>query len=234
MTTAGIDVSGYQGTIDWGHVSTDYAFAYIKATEGEHVTDSHFERNADGCALAGMISGAYHFFRPTVDATLQAERFLKAIENRTSLPPALDVEVWDGVEPEKLLTEVLKWIDIVGHTTGVTPVLYTSPSFWARMPKSPIATSIPALLWVAHWGVTTPDVPSPSWDRWTFWQNSAKGHVQGIEGDVDLDVYNGSLDELRRYLTGRSDTIPVEGNVTPNPGDDTGETGRGNRGEETT
>lgn len=190
----GIDVSHWQGAIDWPRVADDgVAFAFIKATEGGDYVDPAFAANWAGAAQAGVMRGAYHFYRPQTDAAAQAEHFLRTVQLRAGdLPPVLDVEVTDGRSASAIAAGVRTWLETVERATGRRPIVYTRAGFWNQVGGGFGAYP----LWVAHYGVASPAIPA-DWARWTFWQHSDTGRVAGIGGDVDLDWFTGGWEELR-------------------------------------
>ena len=98
----GIDVSHFQGEVDWQAVA-GVRFAFIKATEGLADIDPRFRQNWQDSRAAGLLRGAYHFLHPNLDARQQAAHFLSVVNlDDDALPPALDVEVTDGVDPASL------------------------------------------------------------------------------------------------------------------------------------
>ncbi|HEX9101628.1 MAG TPA: GH25 family lysozyme [Polyangia bacterium] len=200
----GMDVSHYDGTIDWAQAkASGIDFAFIKATENTSFVDPDFATNWKAAGAAGVIRGAYHFFRPEVDAVAQADFFVATagVPARGDLPLALDLEVTDGIAGATVATGARQFLARVQATTGRVPVIYTSASFWMTM-GSPAATGFSdAALWVANWTTGCPALP-PAWSRWTFWQNTATGTVPGIAGtaNVDLDQFNGSLAALQGYV----------------------------------
>lgn len=109
----GIDVSHFQGGIDWQAVAGDgVRFCFIKATEGVGDVDPMFHRNWTGAKAAGVLRGAYHFFHPNLDARQQAEHFLSVVTiEEGTLPPALDVEVTDGVDVQDLQSGIRAWVE---------------------------------------------------------------------------------------------------------------------------
>jgi len=187
----GIDVSHYQGRIDWRAVAGEgIGFAYVKATEGVTFTDPAFARNWSGAAGAGIARGAYHRFRAGRDAVAQARHFLSVVTLRAGdLPPVLDVESADGVSDTRLVRGVRTWLAEVEQATGVRPIVYTKPGF-RRAHLGRALDDYP--LWIAEYGVDAPSV-----DRWHLWQHSERGRVSGIGTEVDLDRFNGSHAELR-------------------------------------
>lgn len=192
----GIDVSHWQGTIDWAKVkAAGKTFAFAKATEGIGFKDDAYDRNKAGAMKQGIKFGAYHFARPgSNDPVKEADWFVdNAGQVRGMLFPVLDLEVTGGLGPTALASWVKAWLQRVDQRLGVKAMIYTSPSFWRNAMGDTrwFADNGYAMLWVAHWGVTSPSVPASNWGgrSWTFWQYSSDGSVPGISGRVDLDRY---------------------------------------------
>jgi lysozyme len=192
---SGIDVSHYQGEVDWPAVAASgVRFAFIKATDGVDDVDPRFAQNWAGAKIAGMIRGAYHFFRPRLDAQQQAAHFLRVVAmDDLALPPALDVEVTDGLAPPALQAGIKTWLEAVRAAFGCTPIVYTDPSFWRRN----VAADFSAYhLWLACYAAE-PEVPA-TWHAWTFWQHTDRGNVNGISGQVDLNYCAVSSEDLQK------------------------------------
>ena len=197
----GIDVSHWQGPIDWPKVAAaGKKFVVMKASESTAFVDPTYATNHAGASAAGLWTSAYHFARPDAsvnDAVLEADHFV-AIANlgRGDLIPALDLEVTGGLGVAALQSWVTKWLGEVTAKAGVRPMIYTSPYFWKTYmgDTTSLANAGYAILWIAHWGVASPTVPAQNWAGrgWTFWQYSNCGTVSGISGCVDLDRYNGT------------------------------------------
>lgn len=195
---SGIDVSAYQGNINWKQVATSgIAFAFIKATEGTNITDSTFDANYRAAKGAGILRGAYHFARPQAGpARDQAQRFLSVVQAAggfDELPAVLDLEDNGGLNAQALTAWVQDWLQLVDASAGRPSLLYTNPNF-ANTFLTPSLSTAP--LWVASYGVNQPQ-DSGGWTDWTFWQYSDTGTVAGIVGKVDLDVYSGTVTALR-------------------------------------
>lgn len=199
----GIDVSHHQGTIDWSRVgSAGYKFAFIKALEGITSFDPQFQANWAGAQAAGLLRGAYHFYHANDDPQAQAEAFLSVYQpSPGDLPPALDIEISDGKSAGTILQGIEVWLSAVEEKAGVRPILYTGLSFWKSLGSAQFG-GYP--LWIAEYGVSSPIVPA-GWTSWTFWQYSESGSVPGITGTVDLDTFQGSLEDLQGM------TIPASG-----------------------
>lgn len=195
-TVAGIDVSKYQGVVDWPAVQkAGVGFAFIRVSDGLDSPDEHFAANWAGAHAVGLLRGAYQYFRPSEDAAAQAGLFLKAVMRLRpgDLPPVLDVETLDDLPPKDVVRQIRTWLSIVAKRTGRTPILYTNGSTWTALGAPDMSAY---LLWMARWEAQCPP-PLAGFARWHFWQYANDGQVDGIEGAVDLDWFNGTLADLR-------------------------------------
>jgi GH25 family lysozyme M1 (1,4-beta-N-acetylmuramidase) len=201
----GIDISHWQGTIDWTQVSTvAIRFVIAKATEGQTFDDPNYATYRAGAGAQAISWGAYHFARPdssTNDAILEADHYTGYADLVSGdLIPALDLESDGGLSSSTLIDWVFDWLGEVEATLGVKPMIYTSPSFWRdhMADTEAFADAGYTLLWIANWDVPRPDVPANNWGGygWTFWQYDNCLTVPGISGCVDGDLYNGNT--LRR------------------------------------
>lgn len=191
----GIDVSQHQGTVDWpAVVQAGYVFAFIKATDGETYVDPEFAQNWAGAAAANVLRGAYHFFRAEDSPQAQVELFWNTVAGNGELPPVVDVEETMGVSAATLISNLTQFLAELQQASGRTPMIYTGPSFWNSLGTTAFG-GYP--LWVAEYGVSQPTLPG-GWSSWAFWQHSESGSVPGIQGAVDLDVFNGPLSALRQ------------------------------------
>jgi GH25 family lysozyme M1 (1,4-beta-N-acetylmuramidase) len=185
----GIDVSAYQGAIDWSAVAAGgKRFAIVRASDGLYHPDMQFAANWAGSVHAGLDVGAYQFFRPTQDPVEQAKLLLSMMPtDAPPIDPTLDVETLDGANPNEVAARIGAWLDYVSAELPYSqPFIYTSPGFWQQLPSNDLPSK--ARLWVAHWGVTRPTLPH-GWSDWVYWQYSARGQVPGIHGPVDLDRF---------------------------------------------
>jgi lysozyme len=202
----GIDVSQYQGTIDWAAVATtDTRFVIIRATKGTTYDDPSFATNLAGAKAHGLEVGAYHRATPRklkdgsadlTDARLEADHFLEvAAPGFGDIIPALDIEETGGMAPAALVAWVRRWVTRVTNELGVHPMVYSSPNFWTtNMGNSRWFADHGYPLWLAHWNVSTPTVPANDWqgDGWTFWQWTHKPGLPGITTDLDRDRFGGT------------------------------------------
>lgn len=196
-TLRGIDISYYQGRIDWDRVATqNIEYAFIRVSDGLANIDSQFARNWAEARRVGIRRGAYQYFRPNLSAVAQADLLLSRMGALMpgDLPPVIDVEASGSLSPATVAARVREWIDRVEGQLGVTPIIYTGPYFWRDSVGAPaFAANHP--LWVAHYTTACPLVPEP-WTRWTFHQFTDSGSVAGISGPVDTNYFNGTEADL--------------------------------------
>lgn len=195
-STEGIDVSNWQGTIDFAKVkAAGKSFVFAKASEGSTWTDASYARNKSNAMAAGLRFGAYHFARPGTaagDAVKEADHFIAVMGlTRGMLRPVLDLEVSGGLSRPALQAWVRSFLGRISSRLGVRAMIYTTSSFWTWYMggTSWFVENGYTVLWIAHWKVTSPKVPTANWSGagWTFWQYSACGRVAGVRGCVDLD-----------------------------------------------
>lgn len=206
----GIDVSKYQTEIDWDRVhaeGVEFAFARTgdglnERTHGE--PDHTFKTNWVRMKEAGIVCGAYHFFRAKLDPAKQARLFLDTVADaggfeRDDLPPVVDVEEIGcrGVSPVEVVAKLRIFLSIVERETGKLPMIYTTPNQWGLLRKggSDSLTFSGHPLWISHYQTTEPLVPKP-WARWCFWQYTGTGGIRGVPGAVCEDLFDGSFEEL--------------------------------------
>lgn len=200
----GIDVSRYQGTVDWAKVkAAGCKYAFIKATEGRTWVDPMFARNWRELKEKGIPRGAYHFYRTDVPLQAQIDNFCKTVGSLApgDLPPVLDVEVpsqWTHLSAKQRVDLCNGWMKGVEEKLGVKPIIYLSPSFATDVLRND-ASLAPYPLWLAHYTAQpNPKVPGP-WRTWVFWQWSETGTIDGItDTKVDMNWFNGSAADLDR------------------------------------
>jgi len=189
----GIDVSHYQHDIDWNETAAqDIDFVFIKASEGQNMQDERFAYNWKKLGEKNIRRGAYHFFRPTIDATLQVKNYTHIVHlQEGDLPPVLDVEVLDKSTPSKLRTGMKTWLDSIENTYQIRPIIYTNLNFYHDHLQG-YFDGYP--LWIARYNKRPPLLKSNQ--EWQFWQYGNRGRMSGIEGDVDFNVFCGDSTEL--------------------------------------
>lgn len=199
----GVDVSSYQGEIDWKVLSGQgIDFAYIKATEGSGYQDGRFSYNWEHAGEYGLAVGAYHFFSFDSSGDTQADNFIAAVPKREgALPPAVDVEFYgdkaknppERKDADAQLAVLLRRLEAY---YGKTPVLYCTRKSYesyieGEYPDNPI--------WIrdVFW---TPSLKDGR--RWTFWQYSSRARLKGYNGReqcIDLNVFAGSREDWRAF-----------------------------------
>lgn len=201
----GIDVSKYQGEVDWKKAQrSGVAFAFIKATEGGDRVDDRFKENWAAARRAGVARGAYHFFyfcRPAIE---QARWFMRHVPRESgSLPPVLDME-WNHKSPTcahyrpeaKVVREEMKvFLDRTEKHYGRRPLIYTTVDFYHE-------NELWRLKGEQFWLRSVAGHPSTVYpDRdWTFWQYTGTGVVPGVSGDADINAFRGSVPDWQRWL----------------------------------
>ncbi|HOZ29700.1 MAG TPA: glycoside hydrolase family 25 protein [Bacteroidales bacterium] len=196
-TVFGIDVSEYQTDIDWKKLCENDRpdFVIIRACAGKNKLDKKFLTNWKSAKEIGIIRGAYHYYRPDEKSTEQAEFFIKNVQLEAGdLPPVLDIEKFSRVQSlNSLKSGLLNWLKIVEEHYGITPILYTYNKFYtAAIADDPRFAKYP--VWIA-WYTTRGD-PSKITEDWVFWQYTDKGSLSGIKGNVDVNVFNGKIQDL--------------------------------------
>lgn len=190
----GIDISHYQSYVNWDTLATqNIHFGFIKATEGMTLVDSLYCHNWSEMERVGLKRGAYHFFRPTISAEIQAQNFIDMVEMLPGdLPPVLDVEVLDGVNNLELIIGMQTWLNVVETHFNVKPIIYTYHNFYNRQLAGHF-TDYP--IWMARYNDSRQPKLADG-NKWDFWQYGNRGRIKGIKGDVDLNVFHGSFGEL--------------------------------------
>lgn len=217
-TVPGIDVSYWNAGIDWPKVrAAGQRYVFAKATEGDFYADPTFDDNWRGAKTAGLLRGAYHFFRSNVDPKKQANKFIdyvKSMNDNAELPPVLDLETSDGQTKEKIIARVKTWLDLVEAAFNKKPIIYSGQYFLqdhlSEAGGGPPAWAKDYPLWLAQYPNVYIEGAQPTlprgWFKWTFWQYSDKGRVNGVNAKVDLNVFNGSLDDLYKFTGAESVT----------------------------
>ncbi len=216
----GIDVSRWKPDINWTVVrASGIRFAFLKATEGINYIDATFEPNWVNTKRVGILRGAYHYLRGDQDANQQADLFLRVVKLEAGdLPPVLDVEniYNENVSNQKMVATAEIWLKKVEQATGRLPIIYSAPYFLRdRMTRSMLGApswSKKYTLWLANYVTNYHEGALPiqpgSWSDWKFWQYTDKGIVSGINSNVDMNWFRGTLDELYAFA-GAQPTEPA-------------------------
>lgn len=193
----GLDVSEFQGTIDWTSVesiedSYPIEFVFIRATAGNDREDAKFSANWLGAKNKKLIRGAYHYYRPNENSLEQAQLFIQTVQfEKGDLPPVLDIEKLPKSQSlEKLKLGLNRWLKAIEAHYKVKPIIYTSEKYYDDFLKKDFGDY---LFWIANYNFYREKIG----DDWLFWQFTEKASVQGIKGNVDVNIYNGDAEQLR-------------------------------------
>ena len=205
----GIDVSYYQGTINWSAVAGDgIKFAIVRVSDGTTFRDPQFSNNWNGARAAGLYRGVYQFFRPQQDPIAQADIVVAAVGRLGpgDLPAVCDVEAPSpGVTPAQYTAVLHRWVDRVTAGTGRAPIIYTGRYYWDPYVASNDFNTLP--LWHAQYtSAACPNI-NDRWSDWAMWQYTSSGRVAGISGNVDRNRWNGTLEQLAEFAN--SNRAPI-------------------------
>lgn len=199
----GVDVSSYQGTIDWSKLSKQgISFAYIKATEGSSFHDDRFSYNWENAEKTNLRIGAYHFFSFDSSGITQARNFIKYVpRKKANLPPAVDIELYGSYQktiPEKektdeILTELLRELE---KCYGKKPVIYATTKTYNLYIKGEYKDYN---IWFRDI-FSTPQLHDNR--NWKLWQYSNRQSLKGYSGKerfIDMNVFNGTKSEFNDF-----------------------------------
>lgn len=193
----GFDVSEYQSVIDWEKTynideSFEMSFVFIRATAGNDKVDSRYKENWKNAKARNLIRGAYHYYRPNENSIEQANNFIKTVKlNKGDLPPVLDIEKLPKTQSiANLKIGLRRWLEAVEKHYKVKPIIYSGESYYNDFLKKEFS-DYP--FWIANYNFWIKEIK----DEWDFWQFTENGKVEGIEGRLDLNVYNGSVLSLQ-------------------------------------
>jgi len=198
----GVDVSSYQGEIDWNRLSeNDIQFAFIKATEGSSFVDPFFEKNWNETQNTDLRIGAYHFFSFESPGINQAKSFCETVPKvKNMLPPVIDVEYYnsfkssDDIDVTKIKKELRDCIDIIEGEYSVKPIIYMTNKSFEEIIQDDFAD---CCFWYRSVYSKAPDNIS-----WTFWQYSNRHILEGYTGKeryIDMNVFYGTNEEFSAF-----------------------------------
>ena len=186
MILPGVDVSRYQGVMDWHKCAANGAkFAVCRATVGDYLTDPQLAANISGIQAAGLALGVYHVVTPfdgagrKITAQMQMDYFRRAVEDADiDLPFVLDCELDRGASPAVMTALIRSCASIYHVAYHEPPIIYTSAGWWnPHVLRSPNWKAYP--LWVANYTTAAKPLLPADWSQWVFWQWSADGNGQG-------------------------------------------------------
>ena len=193
----GINVSEFQGKVDWDEVEIldekyPVQFVFIRATAGNDRVDGQFKRNWDGAKENKIIRGAYHYYRPNENSIEQANLFIKTVKlQKGDLPPVLDIEKLPKNQSLDSLKKGLKrWLTKVEKHYQVRPIIYSGERYYSDFLKEEFGEY---LFWIANYNFYREKIE----DDWLFWQFTEKASLPGIKHRVDVNIYNGDIEQLQ-------------------------------------
>ena len=198
--TVGFDVSQFQGEINWDKVDSvehkfPLQFVFIRATAGNDKKDIRFEENWVAAKKYHFIRGAYHYYRPDENSLEQAKNFIKNVKlQKGDFPPVLDIEkLSESQSTDSLKVGLKRWLEAVDKHYNVKPIIYTGEKYYNDFLKDDFPEYT---FWVANYNFFVENIK----EDWLFWQFTEKARIEGIEAQVDVNIYNGTPMMLH-YLT---------------------------------
>lgn len=195
----GLDVSHYQGDIGWTKLKAEnndfpMQFVFIRATTGID-RDSEFRDNWEAAKTHGYLRGAYHYYRPDENSLKQADNFIKNVKlSKGDLPPVLDIEKIPNRQcMDSLRSGLRRWLNKVENHYGMKPIIYSGESFYTDYLKEEFAGY---KLWIANYSFFEDEIKRD----WLIWQFTDKATMNGITGPVDVNIYNGNIEGLKRMV----------------------------------
>lgn len=188
--TYGIDVSRYQGKIDWSLISKyeghKIEFVYIKATEGATLIDNCYKTNMEGAKKNHFLVGSYHFFRAKTPAKLQYNNFVSQVNlEDQDLIPIVDVEEMNGCKSKAFQENFKLFLKLVENQFGKKPMIYTSNSFYNKH----LSLRYKGYrFFIGRYSLFKPFMADGH--DWTIWQFTETGKMAGIEKHIDVDIMN--------------------------------------------
>ena len=193
----GIDVSHYQGKINWSKVEFvndkyPIEFVFIRATQGNDDNDNQFDHNWLECKRNNIIRGAYHYYRPNENSLEQAQNFIKTVKlSKGDLPPVLDIEKLPKEQSiENLKIGLKRFLDKIEQHYEVQPIIYTGERYYEDFLKDEFSEYT---FWIANYNFIDAEVNSD----YLIWQFTEQAKIKGIREKVDVNIFNGSYEDLR-------------------------------------
>lgn len=198
-TIYGIDVSHYQGLINWSTLTANNKidFAIARATYGKNGKDAYYVYNHKVLHDKEIPMGAYHYYRPNEQSKAQAEAYIKTVTLEDGdLPPILDIEKRTKEQSTNSLKEgILNWLNIVEEHYRATPIIYTYFSFYNSVFKNDQRFDKYSF-WIANYNTDSKKVKTI--ENAKFWQFTESGSIPGINTNVDLNVFLGTRSEFNK------------------------------------
>lgn len=199
----GVDVSWYQGQIDWDILASNgISFAFIKATEGSTHVDPCFQYNYEEAGKTELRIGAYHFFSYDSKGQTQADNYIAVVEKTDNmLPPVIDLEFYGNKEqnPPKqgqVREELTVMLNRLEEYYGMKPIIYATEKSYELY----LADAFQEYdIWIRN-VFFTPHLSDHR--KWTFWQYTDREKLEGYQGEekyIDMNVFNGSREDFLAY-----------------------------------
>ena len=193
----GIDVSHYQGKINWSNVEFvnekyPIEFVFIRATQGNDKKDSQFDKNWNECKRYNIIRGAYHYYRPNENSLEQAQNFIKNVKlTKGDLPPVLDIEKLPKEQSiDNLKIGLKRFLDKIEEHYEVRPIIYTGEKYYEDFLKDEFSDYT---FWIANYNFIEAEINAD----YLIWQFTEQAKIKGIKEKVDVNIFNGSYEDLR-------------------------------------
>ena len=196
----GIDISEYQHSINWDNIKEieggfPIEFVFIRATAGSNRVDKKFKKYWKNARESNFYQGAYHYYRPNENSTAQAQNFIKNVTlQKGDFPPVLDIEKLPKNQSiSRLKVGLQNWLDIVESQYGVKPIIYSGESYYNDFLKEEFSEYY---FWIANYSAFYTSIDT----QWSIWQVAENGKIKGITGNVDVNICNGTTEDLKKLL----------------------------------
>lgn len=184
----GIDVSHYQGNIDWNAISKqgNICYAFVKATESNYYVDDYYTYNIEEGKKNGIAMGSYHFFRANVSMLEQFEHMTSVIDpSMQDIIPLIDIEAANGVPVETFVSRLKEFLKLVEEFYGCPPIIYTYVNFYNRYLANKGFSHYPMM--IAYYNGDIPYVSDGN--KYIMWQYTCRGRISGVKGDIDRSKF---------------------------------------------
>ena len=198
-----VDISYWQSPdlIDYNKFAASISGAILRGVYGIW-KDKHFDRHYQELYSRGVPIGTYHYIIGSYSGKAQAEIMKAAIVGKD-----LKLGIWNDVEDRNATTGlsasiVIDYQNNIENMTGKKAGIYTGVYAWSEIMGNLAYMFSDRALWIAHYGVIAPSLPRyGGWNKWLLWQMSSSGRIDGYSNNIDIDLFNGSEEEYRKYFS---------------------------------
>lgn len=187
MSYGGIDVSHYQGQINWREVARNgkVKYAFMKVTESNTLVDNTFAYNVREARAVGIPVGCYHFFRPNVPGKAQLNHFIETVDmSEQDILPIIDIEIRGKQSLAVFQKNIRDFLEGFQRHYGFKPIIYASVNFY----NDYLAGAFDDYKYmIAKYSEGIPQPKGPI--EFVMWQYSSSGRVPGIRGNVDMSHF---------------------------------------------